>query len=492
MSTIKQVVIVGGDSQAWLAACALKRALAHRGVEIIVVDTGVSSDALRAHWTLPSLRRLHSLVGIKESNLIATTGGTFKLGVEHMSWHEEGSSFIHAHGEIGTSINGVPFYKWLVMQKLAGHSVRPETYSLAAVAAKAQRFAQPMDTNALTSSFTYALHLDERAYSTYLRHHALGLGVTERSGAIAGIERHAEGRLLAIVLNSGERVAGDFFLDCSGPEGVLIDRLDAEFEDWSTVLPNDRILSGVATVDEKMYALTTTRAIGAGWCWRVPMQQHSRVGVVFDSGRISDTVAQSALQDWLGESVDELELTKMHAGRRRSGWVNNCVAIGSAAAVLEPLAASPLHIAQLGISTFIELFPLKSECDVESREYNRVLSEHLDSLRDFTLAHYLMSIRCGMGRSDAISERLIKRLDLFKSNARIETFDHETFEEVDWAWLLLGSQYWPETMELHARSSLSEAQQIDQFDAMKSAIERLVSTMPMHRDYVQHLRRVSE
>ncbi|HEU4653750.1 MAG TPA: tryptophan 7-halogenase [Steroidobacteraceae bacterium] len=487
-TTVKQVVIVGGDSQAWLAACALKRALAHRDTGIRVVNPGASSDALRAHWTLPSLRRLHSLVGIKESNLVATTGGTFKLGVEHTSWHGDGSSFIHAHGEIGTSINGVPFYKWLVMQRLAGHSVRPETYSLAAVAAKAQRFAQPMDTNALTSSFTYALHLDERAYSTYLRNHALSLGVTERSGDISEIERDAQGRLLAVVLSQGEQIAADYFLDCSGPRGILINRLDPEFDDWSTALPNDRILSGIAAADEKMCALTTTRAIDGGWCWRVPMQQHSKVGVVFDSTRVNETVAQSALQNWLGESVNEFELATLRAGRRRRVWMNNCVAIGSAAAVLEPLVGSPLHIAQLGISTFIELFPLDSKSDIESREYNLVLSEHLDSLRDFTLAHYLISLRFGTGRSGAVSERLTDRLDLFKSNARIETFDHETFEEVDWAWLLLGGQCWPEMMELHARANLSEADRLEQFDAMKAAIERLASSMPMHRDYVRQLR----
>jgi hypothetical protein len=144
---------------------------------------------------------------------------------------------------------------------------------------------------------------------------------------------------------------------------------------------------------------------------------------------------------------------------------------------------------QLGISTFIEFFPLDAHSRVEAIEYNRVLTEHVDALRDFTLAHYLTSRRSELANMSSAPglERLFQRLELFKSNGRISTFDHETFEELDWAWLLLGSEYWPDTMELHARSNLHEVLRPDAFDSMKSTIERLVSTMPLHRDYLRRL-----
>jgi tryptophan halogenase len=346
-----------------------------------------------------------------------------------------------------------------------------------------------MDTNALTSGFTYALHLDEQTYSPYLQDRAVRSGVERVVGNLADVERGTDGRVTSLVLATGERLRADYFLDCSGPDARLMDRLDREREDWSQWLPNDRVITAVTPADESLCALTTTRAMAEGWCWRMPLQQHSLTGVVFDSARLGASAAESQLQRWSGENLADVRLAKLQAGRRRRCWVDNCIAMGSAAASIEPLASSPLHLLQLGISTFIEFFPLDAHSRVEATEYNRVLAQHIDSLRDFTLAHYLVSRRSQAPRtsSEPALERLFQRLELFKSNGRVTTADHETFEELDWAWALLGSEYWPDSMEIHARSSLDEALRPDTFDSMKNAIERLVSTMPLHRDYLQHL-----
>ena len=60
-------------------------------------------------------------------------------------------------------------------------------------------------------------------------------------------------------------------------------------------------------------------------------------------------------------------------------------------------------------------------------------------------------------RAAAPPERLAHKLDLYAANGRINLLDHETFEEVDWAWLLIGSGCVPAALELQTREQSREA-----------------------------------
>jgi tryptophan halogenase len=182
------------------------------------------------------------------------------------------------------------------------------------------------------------------------------------------------------------------------------------------------------------------------------------------------------------------QVTAFSAGRRQNFWEHNCVALGQAAVQLEPLAGAELHFSQLGVGTLIELFPLRAPSAIEGAEYNRVMAEQADALRDFTIAHY----RLGAQRPGAFwaaaralppPERLAHRLDLFAASGRINIMDFETFEEVDWAWLLLGSRVVPQAMELQIRSRLEDVDP-QRITALRMHVERLAASMPRHGEYL--------
>ena len=156
---------------------------------------------------------------------------------------------------------------------------------------------------------------------------------------------------------------------------------------------------------------------------------------------------------------------------------------------LEPLAGADLHFAQLGLGTLIELFPLDVAGAIEGAEYNRVMAEHADALRDFTMAHY----RAGRGRSGPFwaqlravppPQRLADKLDLFQASARINLLDFESFEEVDWAWLLLGARVIPAALELQIRARV-ETVTAQQLAPLRAHIDHLAASMPRHNEYVQ-------
>jgi tryptophan halogenase len=491
VSSVNRVVIIGADAVAWLAAISLFHAFRHRGLDVVVVDTA-AGEAHGVRWTLPSQRGMHALTGVQEPDFLRRTGATYKLASEHIGWQGDGSRFLHAHGEIGTAIGAAPFYKFLLREAIAGRRGNPEDYSLAAAAAKLGRFARPMgDAAALTSSFTYGFHLDEASYVEYLREHAMRVGVRRIEGAITGMDVAEDGQVRSLRLASGDSVAGDFFVDCvNASDAASSWRPEFERDDWSAWLPCDRMAFGMAPPLTNPPPVTQTTAGAAGWTWRVPLANATAVGHVYCSAFIDDAAALAQLEAVAPAARDLRVVARFRNGRRRRFWEHNRVALGAAAIELEPLAGANLHFAQLGIATLIELFPFETHSAVEGVEYNRIMAEHADALRDFTIAHY----RAGRARpgefwsatrSAQLPESLAHKLDLFSANGRIDVRDHESFEEIDWIWLLLGSGEVPRALELQI-AGLLEAVTAEQMVPLHTHIERLAASMPRHIEYVQH------
>jgi len=223
----------------------------------------------------------------------------------------------------------------------------------------------------------------------------------------------------------------------------------------------------------------------------MPLAHETWVGYTYASAFITDDEARAELAAAEPLASAPLALAQFSSGRRSNLWDRNCVAIGPAAVQLEPLVGADLHAAQVGVSTLIELFPRDARGDAERIEYHRLMVEHLDSLRDFTLAHYIAGpARPGAFweavRAAPVPDRLAHKLDLFRANGRIELLDFESFEETDWAWLLLGAGCKPDALEL------SVVLYLEKFGSREAAplraqVHNLAESMPPHREYVRRL-----
>jgi tryptophan halogenase len=488
--SIRSVVVAGSGPIAWSAASALRRAFEHLQLDVGVVSTGATRDVRIGRWTLPSQRGMHGLLGIAESHLVQQTGATFKLASEHVGWQGEGSRFLHAHGEIGVDLGGTPFYKFIQRETLAGRPEKPEWYSLAAAAANLGRFARPVgDGKSLTASFTYGFHFEEAALTQYLRTHALRLGVREAAAPFADVVMDETGAISGLRLTDGSTVQAQYFIDCSGPEARLLGSIGPPGrEDWSQWLPCDRMWSALAPAAANAPAATRIVAEEAGWSWRAPLAGASMVGHVYSSRFADDDTGRANLQRF-EPAQSQPVLTHFSAGRRREFWRRNCVALGAAAVELEPLVGADLHLAQIGLALFIELFPLRRESNVEAAEYNRVMAQSADALRDFTVAHYRAGApRPGefwtATRAAMLPALLAEKLDLYGASGRISLLDHETFEETDWAWLLMGAGCVPTTMELQILLRLAKLS-VPEVHAMRTQIQQLAASMPPHMEFVR-------
>jgi tryptophan halogenase len=490
MNPIRHIVVVGSDPVAWIAATGLLRAFKHRHLELSVVHAAGDADPRVGWWTLPSQRGIHGLLGIAEPHLVQHTGATFKLATEHLDWQGQGSRFLHAHGEIGLQFGPVPFYKFIQAETLAGRSERPDAFSIAGTAARLGKFARPMgDSGTLTSSFTYGFHLENAAYAADLRAHALRQGVRELPAPLAEVQFTEDGSIRGLSLTDGSSIAADYFIDCSGPGARLLGRAAAaDREDWSSWFPCDRMWSAHGPAMQEPPALTQTLATSTGWSWRAPLAQASMVGHVFSSRFQGDAEARAALAAFEPALRGE-RLLQFAPGRRRVFWRRNCLAIGGAAVELEPLAGADMHLALVGLGTFIELFPRDRDSAIEAAEYNRVMAEHADSLRDFTLAHYRAGAPRAGGfwdavRAEPLPARLAHKLEHYAASGRIELLDHEAFEEIDWAWLLMGTGCRPDALELQIRMQLGKLAP-KEVAALRTHVQQVAASMPPHMEFVR-------
>ena len=123
-----------------------------------------------------------------------------------------------------------------------------------------------------------AFHFDAGMYARFLRGYAEKRGIVRTEGKIVQVlQCEPDCSIDAAVLESSEKVVGDFFIDCSGTRGLLIEQtLKAGYEDWSHWLPCDRAIAVPCESVSPLLPYTRSTAHSAGWQWRIPLQH--RIG----------------------------------------------------------------------------------------------------------------------------------------------------------------------------------------------------------------------
>jgi tryptophan halogenase len=224
--------------------------------------------------------------------------------------------------------------------------------------------------------------------------------------------------------------------------------------------------------------------------FQAPLAGSTCVGHVFRSANLSDDAALASLQRLTGP-LNAPQFARLTAGRRGRFWVGNCVALGGAALQIEPLAGAGLHFGQIGLATLLDLFPLDDRSSGEAVEFNRIVGDYADSLRDFTFAHYCLSRRRGAFwdavRNVAAPASLTAKMNLFAAGGRIDLRDHEIFEETDWVWLLLGTGLMPDALEWQMSRAVA-AVRPEQAADLRDHVSRLVTSMPRHSDFLQRMK----
>ena len=489
---LTQVVIVGGGTAGWMSAAGLSSMLGKTGLSITLIESEAIGAVGVGEATLPHIKFFNDSIGINESEFMAATSATFKLGIEFVDWARKGDSYIHPFGDFGLANDGISFHQYWNSQKENPETGPLDLYSLPVMACRGAKFQPPADDpRSVLSTYRYAYQFDALKYAPFLRKHAEARGVTRLEGKVVDVHLDPEqGDIRSVVLESGGVIKGDLFIDCTGFFGLLIEKsLKTGYEEWTDWLPCDRAVAVPCQSAGPLLPYTRATADKAGWRWRIPLQHRTGNGHVYASGFTTDAEAERALVDNLeGEMLSEPRQLRFVTGKRKKLWNRNCVAIGLSGGFLEPLESTSIYLIQEGITKLLEHFPQTTDFTDDAEEYNRLIDLEFERVRDFLILHYHATERDDSEfwnhvRTMEIPASLAEKMELFRARGRVVKYDHGLFLSPSWVAVYLGQRVIPSQYDARV-DLLSDDDIAAHMEGLRTLMKNTASGMSDHQTYI--------
>lgn len=454
-------VAVVGDG---VAPALVSAVLARAGAAVIRVPTGDGGTGLGPFG--PAVLALPDFVASElAGSLGAVRGASFALGIAFAGWAPGGAAWFLPFGDIGAPLGTVAFAHVVGRLRAAGHAMRLADFAMATQAAHAGRFAPPSpDPRSPLSTLAMGLHYPADALAAALDR----LAPAARTTPLADVTV-ADGRIAGLTLADGQTIDAHLYVEATGEAARLIGALGDDWQSWAAMLPCDRARVTVASepLAPPPYALHA--ADRGGWTATVPLDGR-RVETRFAAG--GDGAAYEN-------------------GCRPSPWLGNCVAVGAAAGVVEPLLGAPLLLALRQAERLAGLLPHAADHRVEAGEYNRLTLAELECARDALGALWATNGRVGEplwdGVRDRASERLQWTLDLYRSRGRVPTYDGDLLSRGDWAAVLDGQGLRPRRLDPLA-SALGDDAVLAHAERLRDRLLATVRQMPSHADQLARYR----
>lgn len=488
---IKQVVILGGGTAGWISAALLVKLLG-KSISITLVESDEIGIVGVGEATIPPIMTFNAALGIDEKAFVRATKGTIKLGIEFENWRQIGDRYMHAFGGIGKEFPSCNFHHFWVRSQQLGMSYDFWDFSLAYQAAVQHKFAHLNKIDGVNlPGLSYAYHFDAGLYAQFLRQFSENLGVRRVEGKVSQVLRHADsGDIASLVLQDGQQIHGDLFLDCSGLHALLIEKtLNTGFEDWSHWLPADSALAVPCAAVEPIMPYTKSIAHAKGWQWRIPLQHRIGNGFVYSSKYCTDEEAKATLLANLdGEPLAEPRKISFKTGRRRKQWNHNVVSIGLSSGFLEPLESTSIHLIQSGILRLLKFFPNNGISPAMRDEFNRLSQVEFEQIRDFIILHYKLNERTDSqywldcARMD-VPESLRRKMTMFRESGMVQREQDELFSEIAWQQVMIGQGVIP--ADYHSMANAIDEKALKELlDNLKAVMQVTVNRMPPHQDFI--------
>ena len=490
---LEHIVIVGGGTAGWMAAATLGHLLEGAPTKVTLVESEAIGTVGVGEATIPPIIAFNTMLGIDEDIFVRETNATFKLGIEFVDWKKLGHSYIHPFGDFGHDFDAIPFYQYWLHRNLSGEKDDLFSYSLMVEACRREKFQRPLKDRpqSALAGINYAFQFDASLYAAFLRRFAEGKGVKRVEGRIADVQQDGEsGNVASVTLEDGTKIGGDFFVDCSGFRGLLIEQtLETGYEDWRKWLPCDRAVAipCAKVADPIPYTRATARE--AGWQWRIPLQHRTGNGHVYCSEFMEDDAAEQVLRDNLdGAPLADANRLRFMTGHRKEFWNGNVLALGLAAGFMEPLESTSIHLIQTSLARLLTHFPDKRLNAADRDAFNARTLREYERIRDFLVLHYTATERDDTPfwrhcQNIELPDTLAGRIEQFRDAGRIFSESNDIFGTASWLAVLYGQGIEPTaTNPLIAKVPADKIDRI--IRQIGGAIDNAANGMPTHQQFI--------
>lgn len=404
---IRKILIVGGGSSGWLSALFINRLLNFNegpGAEITVLESAKTGIIGVGEATVISIRNLLQIIGINENEFLLNSDGSFKLGIKFINWlHGKGEHFWHPFYEELPFIGFYSLFDIWAKKKKNGENI-PDFSEFYSNVYLMKRNKAPKLFNSqmpMRVENSYAYHFNTELFGKYLAKLAIKRGIkhiVDKEG-ILDLNLDQNGFIKSVVSSENGILEADFFIDCTGFRGLLINKyLKEPFISFSDSLLCDSAVAVRPPADYNniLPSYTASTAVKNGWIWDIPLFSRRGVGYVYSSAFINKEEAEDELaREYLDTDKSDLEFNhiRMRVGRTRNPWVKNCVAIGLSSGFIEPLESTGIQLIQHGLEYLMYNFPDKDFSPKLIDNYNNSMKKAYESILDFIVMHYCTTKR---------------------------------------------------------------------------------------------------
>jgi tryptophan halogenase len=376
---LNNLAIVGGGTSGLVTALILKKTYPNLKIDIIESDkigiVGVGEGSTE-HWNNFMMH-----CDINTSDLIRETGATFKYGINFENWNGDGKNYIQSVSSafnIESQSNSKFVYAWLIAN---GHG--PENLIHKYVEKSLHR--KPYWS-------INQFHFDTFKLNKYLHDLCEKRNIGIIKAEIDQVKLAEDGSISTLTANDSRIFDYEFYIDSTGFHRLMLQKtMGVKWRSYQKYLPMNSAIAFPTERTDSIPSWTLSKALDAGWLWRIPTQDRYGNGYVFNDQFMDFDRAQQEVETLYGHSVNIGKQIKFDAGCLEKFWVKNCVAIGLSSSFVEPLEASSIgcsiqqaFLLSTAISSYVPGIPYAE------RVFNRECDELLDNILDFIALHYVV------------------------------------------------------------------------------------------------------
>ena len=237
----KRIVILGGGTAGWITANALIDRWGDKGIDITLVESPDIGTVGVGEGSTPQLKVFLDSIGVKESEWMPECKATYKNGISFANWSTKPGFERYFHPFASQSDRFTTtafFFNTLARRQGVDVHAHPDRFHLAARLAENRQGPKPDENFPFVVDYGY--HFDARLVGQYLGGVARARGVKHLEARVLQVNQAGDGDIASLSAEDGRLIEADFFIDCSGFRGALIQKtLDVPFLSFSDNLFND-------------------------------------------------------------------------------------------------------------------------------------------------------------------------------------------------------------------------------------------------------------
>lgn len=372
-------VIVGGGTAGMIAAAFFTKKWGNLADITVVYDHKNPGIGVGESLT-PNIYYFLDYVGITRDEMVANVNATVKLGLKFKNWLNDGNYYYHNFNSINRSkFNNSPIASSLL---IASYEIVHNIYDSEFAYGKDFMESSRIQLNA--SGDFQSLHIDAVLLGRFIENR-----IKDKINIIDGLIKHVvkkEEMIDSVILEDGRTIEGDFFIDCTGFNAVLMKQFDNEWVDKKDWLPLDRCIPNpIPWKFEEQPVYTTSEATDQGWILQVPLSNRWGTGYLYSSEFLNDENAFKNFEIFLDKNYgtntlnNTSKVLKFNSGYWKKQWVKNCITVGLSSGFAEPLEATNIHHVVDQMRYFINIFNFKI-LDYDIEDYNRKMVNFYDNI----------------------------------------------------------------------------------------------------------------